>query len=86
MHASQGARIAATKFLDYMYTPEGQNRDVFGAEGVEWRKPETGEKALEQGVTPTLTRILPEAGAAPLIRSGTHWHSSLSQRSCVIAS
>lgn len=73
--ASKEVQIASIKLLDYMFTIDGQIQSSFGKEGLDWRKPESGEKAVEEGAVPTLTKIPLQQGEAP--RNST-W-SSLGQ-------
>lgn len=55
--ASKEAQIAAIRMLDYMYTTEGQLISNFGQEGVEWRKPQDGDVALEKSAKPIFAQI-----------------------------
>jgi putative aldouronate transport system substrate-binding protein len=50
--ASKEVQIAAIKALDYMYTIDGQLASQGGVEGVDWRKPQAGEKALDESMQP----------------------------------
>jgi putative aldouronate transport system substrate-binding protein len=63
--ASEEAKIAAIKLVDYMYTEEGQIRAHFGEEDVSWRKPKDGEIAVEESVEPILATIPGEEGEEP---------------------
>jgi putative aldouronate transport system substrate-binding protein len=63
--ASKEAQIAMIKLIDYIYTPEGQTIANAGTEGIGWRKPEAGEEALGQGVTPLFYSIQQKSGEAP---------------------
>ncbi|MBB6672933.1 extracellular solute-binding protein [Cohnella nanjingensis] len=63
--ASKDAQIALIKFVDYMYTPEGQTNAASGMEGIDWRKPKEGEVALGEGVTPQFASIPAVEGEAP---------------------
>ncbi|GGD89253.1 extracellular solute-binding protein [Paenibacillus nasutitermitis] len=55
--ASEEAQIAAIKLVDYMMTPEGNLRANFGEEGLDWRKPAEGEKAINDATAPFFTTI-----------------------------
>jgi len=68
--ASKEAQIAAVKLLDYMFTEEGQIRGHFGEEGVDWRKPQPGDKPVEEGATPLLAQIPAKSGDPP---RNTNW-------------
>ncbi len=63
--ASKEAQIAAIKLVDYFFTTDGQIRAHFGEEGKDWRKPKPGDKAVEDGVTPTLAQIPLPTGETP---------------------
>jgi len=63
--ASKEAQIAAIKMLDYMFTAEGSYLNM-GKEGVDWRKPEAGEKALNLDVAAMLTPIEKPQDSNPL--------------------
>ncbi|QJD86597.1 extracellular solute-binding protein [Cohnella herbarum] len=63
--ASEEARIALIKMVDYMYTPEGQTNSASGLEGIAWRKPEPGEVALGKGVEAKFAPIPAKEGDAP---------------------
>lgn len=63
--ASKEAQIALIKMADYMYTPEGQANAEVGKEGVDWRRPVAGEKALGSEVAPAFTRIPVVEGDKP---------------------
>jgi putative aldouronate transport system substrate-binding protein len=63
--ASMEARIALIKMADYMYTPEGQANAEVGKEGLDWRKPAPGEKALGSDSVPAFTRIPVKEGDKP---------------------
>ncbi|MBB6734739.1 extracellular solute-binding protein [Cohnella sp. CBP 2801] len=63
--ASKEAQIAAIKVLDYMYTTEGATEGYLGKEGLDWRKPQEGEKAIEDGVQPLYATIPAKDGEAP---------------------
>lgn len=45
--ASQEARVAAVKMLDWIYGDEGRKISLMGPENVSWRKPKAGEIGLE---------------------------------------
>ncbi|RED63196.1 extracellular solute-binding protein [Cohnella lupini] len=68
--ASKEAQIALIRMIDYIFTPDGQVHATNGTEGVGWRKPEAGEEALGQGVTPLWTTIPNKEGVAP---NNTGW-------------
>jgi putative aldouronate transport system substrate-binding protein len=55
--ASKEAQIAAIKLVDYMFTQDGQLRAHFGEEGKDWRRPQAGDMAIEQGVQPIFATI-----------------------------
>ncbi|MBS4178228.1 ABC transporter substrate-binding protein [Lederbergia citrea] len=63
--ASEEVQIAAIKMLDYMFTPEGSTRAHFGEEGKSWKRPEEGDKAIEEGVEPFLKTIPGVEGEEP---------------------
>jgi putative aldouronate transport system substrate-binding protein len=63
--ASKDAQIAAIKLLDYLFTEEGQLRANFGIEGVEWRKPQDGDVALNKDVKPIFAQIPGKPGDKP---------------------
>jgi putative aldouronate transport system substrate-binding protein len=63
--ASEEARIALIKMVDYMYTPEGQTNSSSGLEGVTWRKPKPDEKALGKDVEAKFASIPAKDGDAP---------------------
>ncbi|WP_019635817.1 ABC transporter substrate-binding protein [Paenibacillus fonticola] len=63
--ASEEAQVALIKMIDFMFTPEGQTITLSGQEGEGWRKPEPGEEALGQGVTPQFANIQYEEDKGP---------------------
>lgn len=63
--ASEEAQIALIKLVDYMFTPLGQTNAASGMEGIDWRKPKEGEKALGEGVEPMVAPIPAVEGEAP---------------------
>lgn len=63
--ASKEARIGLIRMVDYMFTPEGQANAEVGKEGVDWRRPVAGEKALGPNSEPVFTRIPVRTGEAP---------------------
>ncbi|MBB6674690.1 extracellular solute-binding protein [Cohnella nanjingensis] len=63
--ASEAARIALIRMVDYMFTPEGQANAEVGLEGVDWRKPAPGEHALGPDAAPAFARIPAREGAPP---------------------
>ncbi|MBB3111723.1 putative aldouronate transport system substrate-binding protein [Paenibacillus phyllosphaerae] len=68
--ASREAQIALIRMVDYTYTTEGQIHAESGTEGIGWRKPEPGERALGEGTAPQVAFLSPEAGEAP---NNTGW-------------
>lgn len=52
-NARPEAQVAAIKMLDYLFTTEGQLRGYFGVEGQDWRKPQSGDVAINP-LTPPL--------------------------------
>ncbi|RKP54339.1 extracellular solute-binding protein [Cohnella endophytica] len=63
--ASPEARIALIRIVDYLYTPIGQANAEVGKEGVDWRKPVAGEKALGPDSVAEFTRIPVKVGEPP---------------------
>ncbi|QJD86596.1 extracellular solute-binding protein [Cohnella herbarum] len=63
--ASKEQRIALIRMVDYMYTPEGQAFAEVGKEGLDWRRPIAGERALGPNVSPAFTRIPVKVGDKP---------------------
>ncbi len=63
--ASPEAQVAAIKLVDYMFTEEGQLRAHFGEEGVDWRRPQEGDVALNKEVDPIFAVIQQPADAEP---------------------
>ncbi|MEC0258983.1 extracellular solute-binding protein [Paenibacillus lautus] len=63
--ASEEARIALIKMVDYMFTPEGQTNAATGMKGIDWTDPEPGDQALGEGVTPMVKTIPMKEGEAP---------------------
>ncbi|WEG11076.1 extracellular solute-binding protein [Pullulanibacillus sp. KACC 23026] len=64
--ASKQAQIAAIKIIDYLFTTQGQIEGQFGKEGVDWRKPKSGDVALGgKNVTPQYATIPQPDGAKP---------------------
>jgi putative aldouronate transport system substrate-binding protein len=63
--ASEEVQVAAIKMLDYIFTEEGQLLGNYGEEGVDWRKPQDGDVAIEQGARAIYATIPMEDGAAP---------------------
>ncbi|MCM3628279.1 extracellular solute-binding protein [Paenibacillus glycanilyticus] len=68
--ASPEARIALIRIADYLYTPEGQANAEVGKEGIDWRKPEQGEKALDPHIPAQFASIPQKEGEAP---RNTRW-------------
>ncbi len=64
--ATPKEQIQAIKLLDYIFTDEGQINGFFGTEGKGWRKPESGDVALDKSLEPTFKVIRQEPGATPL--------------------
>lgn len=60
--ASKEAQIALIRMVDYMYTPEGQAFAETGKEGVDWRRPLDGERALNPEIEPRFARIPLKSG------------------------
>ncbi|AYB47851.1 extracellular solute-binding protein [Paenibacillus lautus] len=63
--ASEEARVALIKMVDYMFTPEGQTNAATGMKGIDWTDPEPGDQALGEGVTPMVKTIPAKEGEAP---------------------
>ncbi|WP_256758744.1 extracellular solute-binding protein [Cohnella sp. WQ 127256] len=63
--ASEEAKIALIKMVNYMYSPEGQTNGGSGLEGISWRKPEAGEQALGKDVEAKFAPIPAKEGDAP---------------------
>jgi putative aldouronate transport system substrate-binding protein len=63
--ASKEAQIAIMKFVDYMYTPEGQTNGAAGMKGIDWEDPAPGDIALGEGITPMVKPIPAVEGEAP---------------------
>jgi putative aldouronate transport system substrate-binding protein len=63
--ASEAAQIAAIKLVDYMFTQEGQLRAHYGEEGVDWRRPQEGDVALNKEVEPIWAVIQQPEGSEP---------------------
>jgi putative aldouronate transport system substrate-binding protein len=63
--ASKEVQIAAIKLVDYLFTQDGQIRGHFGEEGLDWRKPEAGEVAVDENETPLLATIPLKEGEQP---------------------
>lgn len=63
--ASEAAQIAAIKLVDYMFTQEGQLRAHYGEEGVDWRRPQEGDVALNKEVDPIWAVIQQPEGSEP---------------------
>ena len=55
--ASKEVQIAAIKLANWFYTEEGMYRQM-GLEGVDWRKPEPGEVAVDKNFPPLYFKIL----------------------------
>ncbi|ANY69029.1 ABC transporter substrate-binding protein [Paenibacillus sp. BIHB 4019] len=56
--ASKEAQRKLIEIINYMYTPEGQTTSQNGLEGIGWRKPQAGEKALGADVKPLFTSLI----------------------------
>jgi putative aldouronate transport system substrate-binding protein len=63
--ASEAEQVASIKLLDYMFTYEGHLQGEVGSEGMDWRKPEPGEKALDASLTPSFATIPVDPTAPP---------------------
>ena len=63
--ASPEAQIAAIKMVDSFFTQEGQLRASFGEEGKDWRKPQSGDVAIENGATAIFSTIPRPVGEPP---------------------
>jgi putative aldouronate transport system substrate-binding protein len=63
--ASKEVQITAIKLVDYLFTQEGQIRGHFGEEGLDWRKPEAGDIAVDENETPILATIPLKEDEAP---------------------
>ncbi|TYP79100.1 extracellular solute-binding protein [Paenibacillus methanolicus] len=63
--ASPEAQVALIKMVDAIYTPEGQIRAESGEEGIAWRRPVSGEKALAEGAEPRFAFLAPQPGDPP---------------------
>ncbi|MEO7912172.1 MAG: ABC transporter substrate-binding protein, partial [Roseiflexaceae bacterium] len=63
--ASPEAQIAAIKMVDYMFTQDGQLRAHFGEEGKDWRKPASGDVAIEQAAPAIFATIPLPTGETP---------------------
>lgn len=63
--ASKEVQIAAIKMLDYIYTFDGQLEANAGIENIDWRKPEPGEKALDDSIEPKWASINSKPGDPP---------------------
>ncbi len=63
--SSQEAQIAAIKLVDYLFTQDGQIRGHFGEEGLDWRKPQSGDVAVDKSATPLLATIPGKQGDKP---------------------
>lgn len=63
--ASKEAQIAAIKLVDYLFTQDGQIRGHFGEEGLDWRKPQSGDIAVDKNATPLLATIPGKQGEKP---------------------
>ncbi|MFI6738941.1 hypothetical protein ACIBI9_38965 [Nonomuraea sp. NPDC050451] len=68
--AAEQDQIAAIKMLDYIFSDEGHLQGEFGKEGVNWKKPEKGDVALDKNLKP-LFKVIPAAPDAP--PSNTAW-------------
>ncbi|MFD2611163.1 extracellular solute-binding protein [Paenibacillus gansuensis] len=63
--ASEEARVALIKLVDYLFTPEGQTNGAAGMKGIDWTDPEPGDKALGENVKPMIKPIPATEGEAP---------------------
>ncbi|MBD2848125.1 extracellular solute-binding protein [Paenibacillus sp. IB182496] len=67
--ASEEARVAAIKMLDYLFTEEGQLLSNYGEEDLNWRRPQEGEVALNEEVEPKFKSLTVDNGGEPLNNS-----------------
>jgi putative aldouronate transport system substrate-binding protein len=63
--AGKEQQIAMIKALDYIYTFDGQLESNTGIEGVDWRKPQEGEEAMDPSMKPRWTTIPGKPGDKP---------------------
>jgi putative aldouronate transport system substrate-binding protein len=63
--ASPEVQVAMIKLVDYFFTEEGQLRGHYGEEGVDWRRPQEGDVALNKEVEPIFAQIPMAEGEAP---------------------
>nr|WP_245772902.1 extracellular solute-binding protein [Paenibacillus catalpae] len=68
--ASPEARVALIRIADYLYTPEGQANGEIGKEGIDWRRPDQGEQALDPEIPAQFASITPKEGEPP---HNTRW-------------
>ena len=69
-NASAEAQVAAIKLVDYMFSLEGQLRSNQGVEGVDWRRPQAGDVALNKDADPLFANIEQPEGSEP---RNSHW-------------
>ncbi|OKP87508.1 ABC transporter substrate-binding protein [Paenibacillus helianthi] len=63
--ASEEAKVALIKMVDYMFTPEGQTNAASGMKGIDWTDPVAGDVALGKDVKPVIKPIPMAEGEAP---------------------
>ncbi len=63
--ASEEAKVALIKMVDYMFTPEGQTNAASGMKGIDWTDPAEGDVALGKDVKPLIKQIPMAEGEAP---------------------
>lgn len=63
--ASEEAKVALIKMVDYMFTPEGQTNAASGMKGIDWTDPAEGDVALGKDVKPVIKQIPMAEGEAP---------------------
>ncbi|MHA6531376.1 type 2 periplasmic-binding domain-containing protein [Paenibacillus sp. BAC0078] len=63
--ASEEAKVALIKMVDYMFTPEGQTNAASGMKGIDWTDPAEGDVALGKDVKPMIKQIPMAEGEAP---------------------
>ncbi|OKP92561.1 ABC transporter substrate-binding protein [Paenibacillus sp. P3E] len=62
--ASEEAKVALIKMVDYMFTPEGQTNAASGMKGIDWTDPVAGDVALGKDVKPVIKPIPMAEGEA----------------------
>jgi putative aldouronate transport system substrate-binding protein len=61
--ASEDVQVAAIKILDYLFTVDGMLNGHYGVEGVNWRRPEEGEIAINEDAEPLFVTLNPDPPA-----------------------